>query len=588
MVLAMPESNINGRNREPFAISRTVAQRGRAGLLSILIITIGLTSWSQVSAVQVPGPNPVRVAAFTLDRERGQQRTSLISPSVDQIKALISQLDSLNYVERESAANELADIGGLAIGPLALQSLDCSPEQSWRIKKTLEKICTGGDEEVFFRAFGILQLRFDGGNVAMSRKMTELQNKWKLKRKQEAIAKLRSKGAIVNDPWENTPQDQNLQLGGFGGNMIFLNGRPVEMFDDDISPVTTRPKPKPALSEKELRNRIDQILNSDLEETREIVLSNADTPDRVDSFVDPFDNPIIVNQGVFARAGFPRSATSGVTVSLTKDWNGEDQDLESLTAVSQLSEISVIDVKLSSDALHTITRCPTLSKLILSGRSPSLKEIAGLSWPESLREFEFANRMITSELIEACASINTLQKLSFDQCEMQDAVFDELKTLSQLRGLEFKTTVINQSMFRSIADLKSLTSLNLSACKFQTRDFESLKSQRPELQVSFTAQAFLGVRGPVEVIRLAGADEVGPAGCLISEVISGSGADKAGMKIGDVIQSVNRQPIFRFEDLRLHIAQHVPGEKLDVVVQRGEESIDLVVELGDIKSVPEN
>ena len=430
----------------------------------------------------------------------------------------------------------------------------------------------------------------------MSQKMIELQNEWKLKRKQEAIAELRAKGAVVIDPWEGiaAPQ-QNLQLGAWPGNVVFLNGRTVQYLDEE--PVDTSVKvssKKKSISDEELRSKIDEILVSDLDANRELVLGAAASSPANEPSLDPFDDQgninaqLIFNQAAINRGAFPRSFAQGVSVELSSNWSGSEEDLAALKEMSNLTEVAIKDVELSRTSIESISSLPTLSKLVLDGRQLNPDDIDGEKVSPNLRELEFANQKITNDLIEFCSTIKSLQKLTFDQCEMQNAVLDELKILTTLRGLEFKKTEINDSIFSAIADLKQLTAVTLSACKFKTQDFEKLKSLRPRLQVSFTAQAFLGVRGPIDRFQMPDAIPKDPQGCLISEVISGSGADKAGMKIGDVIETVNQQPIGSFDDLRLHIAQHLPGDKLDVIVLRNDKPVKLVVELGDIKSVPDN
>jgi hypothetical protein len=202
MVLAMPDNTpfgLNPRRRKSVSGDR---RRRPASVLNFTqpILALCLLSCCCIAVAVAEEPttatvtsNPANVAAGQKESptrpenepatrtaasstDKSQSPTTSPQDSSTRIDALIEQLDSLNYRVRESAAAKLAEAGRLAIGPLALRSLECSPEQSWRIKKTLEKICTSGNEEDFFKAFGILQLRFDGGNVAMSQKMVELQN----------------------------------------------------------------------------------------------------------------------------------------------------------------------------------------------------------------------------------------------------------------------------------------------------------------------------------------------------------------------------------------------------------------------------
>ena len=54
------------------------------------------------------------------------------------------------------------------------------------------------------------------------------------------------------------------------------------------------------------------------------------------------------------------------------------------------------------------------------------------------------------------------------------------------------------------------------------------------------------------------------------------------MKVNDVIESINGQKVEVFEDLRLHVAQHHPGEKLDVTVNRLGKLVELKIELSSL------
>lgn len=530
-----------------------------------------------------------------IDRAATTDEPGLGDPT-QRIPYLIKQLDSINYLARESAAVELARVGGSAIGPLAYQSLQGSPEQCWRIKKTLEKICTDGDEEVFFRALGILQLRFDGGNIEMSQKMVELQNKWRLKRKQEVVAMLRSKGAEILDPWENVDANDlpGARLGGldiFGnGRNIILNGGNVQVLPDNLPPgkakVAKKSKPDRRTNE-ELKTEFAKILDLDLDETRDLVLRIAERSSGPQDVGDPFSNPVVLNQAIFARAGFPRTSR-GVELKLTEAWTGTTADFAKLNSLAGLSVINLEQIAISTEDIQAFASLPGLNRIRFDRVEVEEDALKGLVHSTSLRELEFVDRDVTPSLINGIAAVNSMQKLTFDQCRFEDKALESLKSLNGLRFVEIRKTEINLDMFDAIADIKRLTDLSLTACKFQTRDFEKFKFRRPRMQVAFSAQAFLGVRGPVEAIIPNGIDDTDSSGCLISEVISGSGADKGGMQVGDVIETVNKQPISKFEDLRLHIAQHVPGDKLDVVVSRDGESIDLVIELGDVNAAPPN
>jgi len=203
--------------------------------------------------------------------------------------------------------------------------------------------------------------------------------------------------------------------------------------------------------------------------------------------------------------------------------------------------------------------------------------ISKSKWSPSLKDLEFSEQKLTTELIKSFATIKSLQMLTFQKCDVSKAEFSSLNQLPGVRGIQVKDSDLTKDLFEALSDLDQLTYVNLSACKFKTNDYKSLKRKRPNLQITFTAQAFLGVRGPIDLIP--GTHPDASDGCVISEVITGSGADKAGMEVDDVILKVNGEPCVTFDDLRLHIAQHRPGESLDVIVRRNKKQVKLKITL---------
>ena len=63
---------------------------------------------------------------------------------------------------------------------------------------------------------------------------------------------------------------------------------------------------------------------------------------------------------------------------------------------------------------------------------------------------------------------------------------------------------------------------------------------------------------------------------LVGSVAAGSAAQKAGLKAGDRIVSIDERPIARFEDIGRIVVLH-PGEALPSVIERGGQRIDLTI-----------
>jgi S1-C subfamily serine protease len=68
-------------------------------------------------------------------------------------------------------------------------------------------------------------------------------------------------------------------------------------------------------------------------------------------------------------------------------------------------------------------------------------------------------------------------------------------------------------------------------------------------------------------------------GAVITDVVSGAAADKAGVQVGDVVVAADGKPVNSAEDLRSAIQAKKPGDKLTLTVNRGgtESTIDVTV-----------
>jgi serine protease Do len=70
-------------------------------------------------------------------------------------------------------------------------------------------------------------------------------------------------------------------------------------------------------------------------------------------------------------------------------------------------------------------------------------------------------------------------------------------------------------------------------------------------------------------------------GVLISEIVKGSPADKAGLKQGDIVLELNRMPVKSIGGFRKDISMMEPGTKVDLKVNRKGEVIIIPVTLGN-------
>jgi S1-C subfamily serine protease len=94
-----------------------------------------------------------------------------------------------------------------------------------------------------------------------------------------------------------------------------------------------------------------------------------------------------------------------------------------------------------------------------------------------------------------------------------------------------------------------------------------------------SAKAYLGIAAEPGV--------AGQAGVVIRDVSPESPAGKAGLKEGDRILSVGDKAVQSFQDLRDNVANHKPGDKLSLKVQRDgkEQSMDVTLAPAPVRQV---
>jgi putative serine protease PepD len=101
---------------------------------------------------------------------------------------------------------------------------------------------------------------------------------------------------------------------------------------------------------------------------------------------------------------------------------------------------------------------------------------------------------------------------------------------------------------------------------------ETVKQVVPQIQGGGKIQrAFLGVNNGT-------ADD--QSGAVVSGVVSGGPADKAGIQPGDKIVAIDNRPISSSDDVSAAVAAHKPGDKATVTVVRGGNRRTLTVTLG--------
>ena len=499
------------------------------------------------------------VPSITTAQPGPSTTTLFVSEEKYSISQLLQLLDGPTYAQREMATRQLIRLGDKALRPMAKHYLDASPESSWRIRKSLEEIGTSGDEAIFLKSVGLLQLLVGNSNAKLNEQLQRLKFEWLQNQTQTAISVLRSAGAVIDDLTERsvyvsqstTPDSKNERRKRLGEN----------------------------LTANQKSAAIDKIVEGSLTANRKLVLGAgggvkqdlAEKDEVINALERQLANRVII------RGGRPVNLRSkpGIVAKFGDTWKGNRQQFRQLENIRSLNQISFRNQYIDKFKLETLSELTSVQSLEFDKCRFAGAALATVGLPDFVQELRFRNQDIEVSTIDRISKL-PVKSLLFDSCDFSPSAMKKLLVLSNVVYLELVNQTLTDSDFKRIKNLKSLASLKLSGTKFPFKAYKSLTVERPDLYVDFTTTAFLGVRS-VQGLR---------DSCQISDVISGSGAEKGGVLVDDVIVRVDGHEIEQFNDLRAHIALHKAGDQLELTIRREDEIVNLQVKLGDYSDAP--
>ncbi|MGI9454963.1 MAG: PDZ domain-containing protein, partial [Aeoliella sp.] len=113
--------------------------------------------------------------------------------------------------------------------------------------------------------------------------------------------------------------------------------------------------------------------------------------------------------------------------------------------------------------------------------------------------------------------------------------FNQLKLLRRVDSLKMTAPMIDDSVVTQLAEIDGLRLLELVQTKTTVGVVTRLRKNRPELRILVRDRSMLGIH-------------LGQGGgLLISSIVAGSPAEKAGLQAGDVVQKFNGHPVDHFD-----------------------------------------
>jgi hypothetical protein len=501
--------------------------------------------------------------------------------STRSIETYLHMLDAESFRIRESGRQGLSEMGLEAVRPLAIQILTGSPESAWRCKQALESIGIQGDEETFLKTVAVLKLLYVGTSDSMLGRVSDLEMHWKLEQKRSILRQLQEKGARVVDNSNTVAiNDQQLMWQVVDGVVIPTSST---FNSDRLMSAREENHEKRQRPLEESIEEIDRILASPIDENRLRLFGAAALENSVSAAEQPrseLDAEIFFELQAQRRFAMPlrgqllngnqRLPVDGIVIGLDDQWRGSASDLHRLPALVDLRRIELDQIDLPEDQVQAISKAVSLTSLQIVGNQLNSSKLAPLMTLPQVQDVEFVKRKMNAAELEVLPQLPRLVELVFNKAEISSSALESLSDCRRLHSIAFVEMKIASDMLASIARIPNLRLLRLDLCKFNIRDYRDLKGKRPEIDIHFSPTAFLGVRDSLN--RTA-------RGCEISQVIPNSGADRGGMKAGDIVRQIGEQTVDSFEDLRLHVSQYQAGDELDVLVSRDGSEIRLKIQL---------
>ena len=478
-----------------------------------------------------------------------------------QIQQLVKQLAHPDFEQRESAERQLIEIGSPAVDSLLEELIDCKPDVCSRIKRILQLCSEKCDEESLFKVLGVLRLRFE----VSDQRIEPLLQRWAFQRRGELVANWREQGVVVNDPFEKRGDVLEV-MGGLGQFRLAPVRQDFEQ--RGFAPTPTGLKQPTVVEQKiEAHTRsnaelIRLVLKGTLEQNKKLVLNSKQG-------ADGFEKKVSMVQ------------KQPVVVTIGENWKGDYSifDFDDAISVLPISGLELQKLEINDTLLSAIKKQP-IGTVVLTECSvaANLKE----TWPSSVSSLVIGGSNSSADLLRLVSNESpTIRHLRFEKSKFGEDEALMLRSFGQLTNVDLAKIDLAGSVFDGLATVRSLRRLDLQRCKFPAAAFNEFKEKRGRsVDVKFTPQAFLGVSADSRGFAAQFPRAQLKGACIITTVVPGEGAERAGMKIGDEVFQMGDYKIADFDELRVVIAQYEVGDEATIKVRRDGKELTLKAKLG--------
>ncbi len=185
-------------------------------------------------------------------------------------------------------------------------------------------------------------------------------------------------------------------------------------------------------------------------------------------------------------------------------------------------------------------------------------DLRQLRWIEELNKLVLTGPRIDDATVKAVAELPDLRYLTVRNAQVTDAAIRHLRNHRSLSELDLMYIPVTDRCMDDLKTLVNASRIRIFGTNVSPDAAEQLAGALANANIEHKRGAFLGVR----CLQ-------GPMPCEVSQVVGGSGADEAGLRMGDIIVGYAGKPIRSFDDLRELIGQYKVGDTVEIQVIRG-------------------
>ncbi len=187
--------------------------------------------------------------------------------------------------------------------------------------------------------------------------------------------------------------------------------------------------------------------------------------------------------------------------------------------------------------------------------SGNAADLACLKWLTDVQFARLEGPQISREILQQVISLPHLKKLQLVETELTAEDLVVLRDAPDLDLLEIVYSPIGDESAELLTSLPVWGNVYLFGTKLTKSGEQTLKSKLDGIELFLSRGGFLGV------VALGNST-------VITEAVQLGAAEKAGLRRGDKLLSVNGVPITLFEDLRKQLAKFADGERVTIEFDR--------------------